>query len=103
MDLLAGAAEDTARYTDPDAGAMVWERGRRNHSLHADGVLAIVCPVADDSEWAGIGIFDALPGETARIMDGDPAVKAAVLSYDVHPAARRPAIRGLGLCIPMLE
>ena len=41
-----------ARYSDPDAGAIIWEHGRRNHSLRADGVLAIVCPVADDSEWA---------------------------------------------------
>ena len=81
-----------ARYTDPDAGAVVRERGRRNHLLLADGVLAIVCPVADDSERAGIGIFDAPPGETARIMDGDPAVKAGVLSYEVHPVRRFPAI-----------
>jgi len=73
-----------ARYSDPDAGAIIWEHGRRNHSLRADGALAIVCPVADDSEWAGIGIFDASPGETARIMDGDPAIQAGVLSYEVH-------------------
>ncbi|HEY5357772.1 MAG TPA: hypothetical protein VIJ82_08780 [Streptosporangiaceae bacterium] len=39
-----------ARYTDPDAGAVVWERSRRNHSPGADVVVAIVCPVADDSE-----------------------------------------------------
>jgi hypothetical protein len=74
-----------ARYHDPDAGAIIWEHGRRNHSLRADGVLAIVCPIADDSDWAGIGIFDAPPGEAARIMDGDPAIQAGVLSYQVHP------------------
>jgi hypothetical protein len=74
-----------ARYAEPDAGAVIWEHGRRNHSLRADGVLAIVCPVADDSEWAGIGIFDATPEETARIMDRDPAIQANVLSYEVHP------------------
>jgi hypothetical protein len=74
-----------ARYNGPDAGAVIWEHGRRNHSLRADGVLAIVCPVADDSEWAGIGIFDATLEETARIMDGDPAVQAGVLSYEIYP------------------
>jgi hypothetical protein len=74
-----------ARYNEPDAGAVIWEHGRRNHCLRADGVLAIVCPVADDSEWAGIGIFDATLEETARIMDGDPAVQAGVLSYEVLP------------------
>lgn len=73
------------KYNQPDAGAIIWEHGRRNHSLRADGVLAIVCPVADDSEWAGIGIFDATPEDTAAIMDGDPSVQAGVLSYEVHP------------------
>ena len=73
------------RYDEPDADAIIWEHGRRNHSLRADGVLAIVCPIADDSEWAGIGIFDAPLDETARILDGDPAIQAGVLSYEVHP------------------
>jgi hypothetical protein len=74
-----------ARYNEPEAGSVIWEHGRRNHSLRAAGVLAIVCPVADDTEWAGIGIFDKTPEETARIMDEDPAVQANVLSYEIHP------------------
>jgi hypothetical protein len=74
-----------AGYNEPGAGAVIWEHGRRNHSLRADGVLVIVCPVADDTEWAGIGIFDRTPEEAARIMDGDPAVQAGVLGYEVHP------------------
>jgi hypothetical protein len=41
--------------------------------------------LADDSEWAGIGIFDATHEDTARIMADDPAVHAGVLSYEVHP------------------
>jgi hypothetical protein len=75
----------TPKLNEPEARAIIWEHGRRNMSLRADGVLAIVCPVADDSEWAGIGIFDASSEETSRIMDDDPAVKAGVLSYEVHP------------------
>jgi hypothetical protein len=74
-----------ARYHEPGADAIIWEHGRRNYSLRADGVLAIVCPIADGSPWAGIGIFDAPPEETAQILDGDPAVRAGVLSYEVHP------------------
>lgn len=73
----------SVRYADPDAAGVVWGHGRRNHSVRADGVLAILWPVAD-GEWAGIGIFNASPGETARIMDGDPAVQADVLSHEVH-------------------
>ena len=74
-----------ARYSEPDAGKIIWEHGRRNHSLRADGLLVIVCPVIDDSGWSGVGIFDVPLDETARIMDGDPAVQAGVLSYEVHP------------------
>lgn len=48
-------------------------------------MLAVVCPVPDDSDLAGVGIFDATPEQAARIMDGDPAVQAGVLSYEVHP------------------
>jgi hypothetical protein len=53
-------------------------------------VLAIVCPVADETEWSGIGIFDETPEETARIMGGDPAVQAGVLSYEDHPVRGYP-------------
>jgi hypothetical protein len=74
-----------ARFPEPDACGIIWEHGRRNHSLRADGVLAIVCPIADDSEWAGIGILDAPLDKASRIMDGDPAILAGVLSYEVHP------------------
>jgi hypothetical protein len=31
-----------------------------------------------------MGILDVPPGEAARIMDGDPAIQAGVLSYEVH-------------------
>jgi hypothetical protein len=55
-----------ARYNEPEAGAVIWEHRRRNHSLRAYGVLAIVCPVAYGTEWSRIGIFDKTPEETAR-------------------------------------
>jgi hypothetical protein len=74
-----------ARYAEPDTDQVIWEHGRRNFTLRADGVLAVVCPIADDTDLAGIGIFNTMPEETARIMDGDPAVRAGVLSYEVHP------------------
>jgi uncharacterized protein YciI len=67
------------------ADAIVWEHGRRNLELREQGVLAIVCPVADDSGVAGVGIFAATPEETAEIMDGDPGVQAGIFTYEVHP------------------
>ena len=75
----------TARRLEPGADAIVWEHGRRNFSLRAEGVLAIVCPITDDSEWSGIGIFAAPADEVVHIMDDDPGVKAGIFTYEVHP------------------
>lgn len=90
----------TPKRQEPEAGAIIREHARRNLSLRADGVLAVVCPVADDSEWAGIGIFDASAEETTRIMQDDPAVKAGVLSYEVHPVFSFPGDSLPGDSIP---
>jgi hypothetical protein len=65
------------------ADALIWEHGRRNMSLRADGLLSIVCPVGSP-EVAGIGIFNLGLEETSKIMDDDPAVAAGVLVYDVN-------------------
>lgn len=70
---------------DEGAASIIWEHGRRNFALRAEGVLSIVCPIADGSEVAGIGIFDASAEDVRKIMDEDPAVKAGILIYEVHP------------------
>lgn len=75
----------TDRYGTEGTDAIIWEHGRRNMGLHADGVMPIVCPVGDDTGLAGIGIFVDDPDTVASILDGDPAVKAGILSYTVHP------------------
>lgn len=74
----------TTKRDEDGADAIIWEHGRRNFALRADGVLSIVCPIRDGSEWAGIGIFDSTPEEITKIMDSDPAVQAGILSYEVH-------------------
>ncbi len=79
-----------ANYDAPDAGATIFEHGRRNFVLRAEGVLPIVCRVTDDSEWSGIGIFDAPVEEVVRIMDADPGVQAGIFTYEVHPVASFP-------------
>jgi hypothetical protein len=79
----------------PDRDAIIWEHGRRNFALRAGGMLAIVCPIRDDSDWAGVGVFNGEPDDIARVMDGDPAVRAGVLSYEVHPVRSFP-----GDCLP---
>jgi hypothetical protein len=67
-----------------------WEHGRRNFALRAEGTLAIVCPVMDGSELAGVGVFTTGTEETARIMDEDPGVQAGVFTYEVHPVRSFP-------------
>ena len=74
---------------------IIWEHGRRNFALRADGVLSIVCPISDGSNVAGVGIFNADVEEVTKIMDEDPAVKAGVLIYEIHPCRSFP-----GSCIP---
>ncbi len=64
---------------------IVWEHGRRNMSLNADGLLPVVCPVNDDTDMAGVGIFDASVEETCKILDDDPGVKAGLFTYEIHP------------------
>lgn len=99
-DMLAKSATYTAvllkagpNYGSPDTPAIVWEHGRRNFSLRAEGALAIVCPIADDSPWAGIGIFNADEEATRRIMDDDPGVKAGVFTCEMHSVRSFPGDR----------
>jgi len=77
-------------YGAPDAPATLREHGRRNFALRAEGVLQIVCPVTDDSEWSGIGIFDASVDEVTAIMEADPGVQAGIFTYEVHPVRSFP-------------
>ena len=72
------------KSNEPSRPGIVWEHGRRNFELRAEGKLAVVCPVNDASEVNGVGIFTTDLEETKRIMDGDPGVKAGVFVYEVH-------------------
>lgn len=78
---------------DEGVDKIIWEHGRRNHMLRQQGVLAIVCPVPDDTPLCGIGVFNAPVDEVARIMDDDPGVRAGVFEYELHPTASFPGDR----------
>lgn len=64
---------------------IIWEHGRRNMQLQAAGVMPIVFPVGDGTGLSGIGIFVDGLDEVRRILDDDPAIRAGILSYTVHP------------------
>jgi hypothetical protein len=72
------------KWEQPDRDKIIWEHGRRNFQLRADGVLSIVCLVTDGGDVKGIGIFNATVEETNRIMNEDPGVKAAVFIHETH-------------------
>jgi len=74
----------TPKRDEAGADKIVWEHGRRNFSLRAEGVLAIVCPVTDGGELRGVSIFNASVDEVRKIMDEDPGVKAGIFRYELH-------------------
>lgn len=89
---LAGTSTYTAillRATDafvrPVVDPIVWEHGRRNMALAQAGLLAVVLPVMDDTDLAGIGIFATNPDDTRAIMADDPGIRAGIFSYSMHP------------------
>jgi hypothetical protein len=78
------------RYGTEGADAVVFEHARRNFELRAAGQLAIVCPVPDDSDLCGVGIFTGTAEETTALMEDDPGVRAGVFTYEVHPVRSFP-------------
>ncbi len=71
------------RRFEPGADQVIWEHGRRNYALRAEGILPIVCPIGN-GEIAGVGILDRSLEEADALMREDPAVKAGVLVYSLH-------------------
>ncbi|MFJ3339526.1 hypothetical protein [Streptomyces sp. NPDC086766] len=80
-------------YGTPDAGPVLWEHGRRNFALRTDGTLNIVCPVADDTTICGIGIMDTDIDTARALISEDPAVKAGILTFTLHPVRSFPGDR----------
>ena len=80
----------TDKAAEEEAPSIIWEHGRRNFALRAEAKLPIICPATDQSDWAGIGIFDATPAEVERIMADDPGVKAGLFTYELHPVSSFP-------------
>jgi hypothetical protein len=76
--------------SDPEVFATIVRHGIRNARLRLGGLLRVVCPVADGSDVAGIGIFDATAEDVDRIYSRDPAVLAGVLVYEIHPTQTFP-------------
>jgi hypothetical protein len=74
----------TAKMADDGARAIVWEHGRRNMALQAEGTMPLVFPVGDETDISGVAVFLGTPDEVREIMDGDPGVTAGLFTYEVH-------------------
>jgi hypothetical protein len=78
------------RTDEPGADKVIWEHGRRNLELRKEGIVSIIIALRDEWEIEGLDVFNASVDETRRIMEQDPAVKAGVLAYEIHPAVSFP-------------
>ncbi len=74
----------------PGVEKIIWEHGRRNFELRAEGKLSIVGPVPHGKIVSGFGIFNASMEETKKIMDEDPGVQEGVFTYELYPCRSFP-------------
>ena len=75
----------TPQRNQPGAEAIIVEHAKRNFALREQGLLQIVVTIADETDVRGIGIFSATPEEVRSIYEDDPAVKAGLFTFEVHP------------------
>lgn len=73
-----------------DAQQILWEHGRNNFKLRAEGLLSIVCPVAQESEIVGIGIFNADADTVHQRLKEDAAIAEGVFTYELLPVRSFP-------------
>ncbi|SEE72887.1 hypothetical protein [Jiangella alba] len=66
------------------AEAIELEHQRRMVSLRADGVIAVLCPVASDT-MAGVAVMNVPTEEAEDIMAADPCVRAGMIHCEIYP------------------
>jgi len=73
-----------------DLQQLLWEHGRNNFKLRAEGLLSIVCPVAQQSDIVGIGIFNADAETVSERLKDDIAIREGVFTYELLPVRSFP-------------
>lgn len=66
------------------ADAIELEHQRRMVGLHADGTIAVLCPVLSDT-LAGVAVMTLPTNEAERTMAADPCVQAGMMTVEVLP------------------
>jgi hypothetical protein len=67
------------------AEAIELEHQRRMVSLHADGVISVLCPGASET-LAGVAVMSVPTEEAERVMHEDPCVQAGMIRCEVYAA-----------------
>lgn len=76
----------------PEVTAIITSHAMRNRGMQKVRLLPVVCPIGDGTDVTGIGVFDLSVADATRVMDGDPAVQAGVLTYELHPCFSLPIV-----------
>lgn len=66
--------------------SVIWEHGRRNLVLREQGALVVTLPVPESDSVAGVGVFDRDAATVREILAEDPAIRAGVMTFEVHEA-----------------
>jgi hypothetical protein len=81
--LLKGPNYKPQQDRTPEEAGLIREHGRRNMRLQAEGVMALVGPIANGADLVGLCVFTIPDAEVRTVMDGDIAVIAGFFVYDV--------------------
>ena len=71
------------------ADAIEREHQRRMVSLHADGTIAVLCPIISDG-LCGVAIMTRTVEQARETMAADPCVQAGMMTVDVLPCVGFP-------------
>ena len=74
-------------YQPPDTrdaaqAAIVWEHGRRNMQLKAEGKMPLVGPLSGAAPIVGLCVFAVSIDEARALMAGDPAIQAGIFTVE---------------------
>jgi hypothetical protein len=64
---------------------VIWEHGRRNLVMRERGLLVVTLRVPGP-DVVGIGVYDRDLEETRALLADDPAVRAGILDFTLHPS-----------------
>jgi hypothetical protein len=64
---------------------ILWEHGRRNFQLRAEGLISIVGPVTEEHLVAGFADFNTGVEKAIELMKEDPAVKEGIFLFEAVP------------------